>query len=71
LNLYGTQVSDAGLQQLRGLKHLRKVYVWQTQCTPEGINALRLAFSPLEVVGALELKPVVVEEPKAEEPKAE
>ncbi|MGE0377210.1 MAG: hypothetical protein AB7Q45_17505, partial [Planctomycetaceae bacterium] len=55
----------------RGLKSLKKVYVWQTQCTPEGMNKLKLAFSPLEVVGALELKPAVVEEPKAEEPKAE
>ncbi len=71
LNVYGTKVSDAGLQHLHGLKNLKKVYVWQTECTPEGINALILAFSPLEVVGALELKPVVVEEPKAEEAKKE
>ena len=30
LNLYGTTVTDAALEPLRGLKHLGKLYLWKT-----------------------------------------
>lgn len=73
LNVYGTKVTDAGLKHLYGLKNLRHLYVWQTECTPEGIMKLVAKFSPLEVVGALELTPAEVpaEEPAAEEEKTD
>jgi len=70
LNLYSTKVTDAGLQHLHGLKSLKRLYVWQTECTPAGIMALRVKFSPLEVVGALELKPVEEEAPAEAEEEA-
>ena len=31
LNLFGTGITDAGLAHLKGLKNLRKLYLWQTK----------------------------------------
>jgi hypothetical protein len=49
LNLYGTQVSDEGIQQLKSLKNLRKLYLWQTRATEEGVARLQEAMPQLEV----------------------
>jgi uncharacterized membrane protein len=34
LNLYGTQLSDTGLEMLQKLPRLRQLYLWQTKVTP-------------------------------------
>jgi hypothetical protein len=36
LNLYGTEVSDAGLEHLAGLPNLRRLYAWETGISREG-----------------------------------
>ena len=53
LNLYGTNITDAGLTQLTGLQHLRKIYLWQTKTTEAGITALKKAMPNLEVIGGI------------------
>ena len=49
LNLYGTQVTDAGLGELEGLKNLRAIYLWQTKVTPEGVESLKKALPQCEI----------------------
>ena len=76
LNLYGTKVTDAGLEQLKNLKNLKKVYVWQSAVTAEGMQKMRDAIPGCEVIGEVKLVVPVVEEPKSadampEEPKTE
>ncbi len=64
LNVYSTKVSDAGLEHLKGLKNLKKLYVWQSQVTPEGMDSLSKAVAGIEVVGEIKLAAKVVEVPK-------
>jgi len=49
LNLYGTAIGDAGLEQLTGLKSLRNLYVWQTKVTDEGIKKLKQALPSVNI----------------------
>jgi hypothetical protein len=49
LNLYGTQVTDEGIQQLSSLKNLKTLYLWKTGVTPEGAARLQNALPQLEV----------------------
>ena len=49
LNLYGTNISDTGLQELTDLKNLKKIYLWRTKVTEEGIPQLRAARPELEI----------------------
>lgn len=41
LNLYGTEVTDAGLSYLYGINSLRSLYLWQTHVTIEGAELFR------------------------------
>ena len=50
LNLYGTQVTDAGLMKLKGLGNLKKVYLWQSKATADGAKALKVELPSLEVI---------------------
>ena len=70
LNLYGTAVTDAGLEQLKGLKHLRSLYLWQTKVTPEGVKALQAALPGCDINTGAELT-IVPPAEKKEEKKAE
>ena len=38
LNLYKTKITDKTLEQLSGLKNLRRLYVWQTAVTDAGVG---------------------------------
>ena len=40
LNLYSTQVSDAGLEELKKLTSLKKIYLWSSQVTADGAREL-------------------------------
>jgi hypothetical protein len=44
LNLYGTDISDASIENLRKLKKLEKVFLWQTKVTSTGAESLRKNF---------------------------
>ena len=57
LNLYGTKVSDAGLDPLKNLKKLKKLYLWQTQVTEAGVQKLKESLPDLEVVLGVDLAP--------------
>ena len=43
LNLVGSAIGDAGLEVLRQLPALKRVYLWQSKATAEGVAALRRA----------------------------
>jgi hypothetical protein len=43
LNVFGTDVSDAGLANLADVTSLRSVYAWRTRVTEEGAGVLRSA----------------------------
>jgi len=49
-NLYGTAVTDAGLDQLSALTKLKHLYVWQTKVTDAGAGKLKQAVPGVEVV---------------------
>ena len=49
LNLYGTAVTDNGLDALSSLKQLRALYVWETRVTPGGISRLQSALPRLTI----------------------
>ena len=49
MNLYGTQVTDAGLAHLKGLQKLKHLYLWQSNVTPAGAETLAKANPELEV----------------------
>jgi hypothetical protein len=67
LNLYGTKVTDAGLEHLKGMKFLRNVYVWQTKVTEAGAKKLKAALPNVDVSTGWDLSAM----PKKEEPKKE
>jgi hypothetical protein len=77
--LYGTKVSDAGLEQLLPLKKLKKLYVWQSQVTKSGIESLGQKMPDLEITGEIEMSPPATtpdapppdaKMPSSEEPKS-
>jgi hypothetical protein len=41
LNLSSTQVTDAGLRDLRKLTSLQHLYLWKSRITNDGVAALR------------------------------
>jgi Leucine-rich repeat (LRR) protein len=49
LNLYGTQVSDAGLKHLHSLKNLKAIYLWQSEASAKGAKALEQALPDAKV----------------------
>ena len=69
LNLYGTQVDDEGLEVLKNLPRLQKLYLWQSAATTEGIaklvaNKPRLAVHAgvdRSLFGDAQLKPPIIE----------
>jgi hypothetical protein len=72
LNLYGTKVTDAGLSHLKSLAKLRRLYVWQTQVTAAGADALKAALPELQVnLGAELAAPPPAEESEEAKPDAD
>ena len=55
LNLFGTKITDKGITELSGLKNLRKLYVWQTGVSKEGIHQLLKSLPELEVYTGVEI----------------
>ena len=43
-------MTDAGLEHLKGLKNLKKLYVWQTPVTDAGVAKLKEALPTVTVV---------------------
>jgi hypothetical protein len=50
INLFGTEVSDAGLASLAGIKTLRNVYLYETKVTDAGVAKLKTALPQAQVV---------------------
>ena len=51
LNLYGTRVTNAGpAKHIKGLKKLKKLYLWDSQVTVEGVEQLRQQMPDVEIV---------------------
>jgi len=50
LNIYGTAVTDAGLEKLNDMKTLESLYLWQTKTTPEGIEKLKASLPNCKIV---------------------
>ncbi|MFP6900231.1 MAG: hypothetical protein VCA36_04775, partial [Opitutales bacterium] len=46
---YSTKVTDKGLEHLVGLKKLRRLYLWQSEVTDEGVDKLQKALPGLNV----------------------
>ena len=42
--MYGTNISDASIENFRKLKRLEKIFLWQTKVTPNGAESLRKNF---------------------------
>lgn len=49
LNLYGTQIGDNGLERLELLQKLNRIYLWNTQVTPEKVENLKSKYPDLEI----------------------
>jgi hypothetical protein len=49
LNLLGTQITDAGIQNLASMKSLKKIYLWQTKITLQGAEKLQKALPNLVI----------------------
>ena len=49
INLYGTEVNDAGLAHLAKLKTLKNVYLFQSKATEAGAKKLAAAIPGLKV----------------------
>ena len=41
LNLWGTQITDAGLLELSELKNLTTLHIWKVQITDAGVQELK------------------------------
>jgi hypothetical protein len=50
LDLSNTQVTDAGLEHLRGRTNLRRLHLVNTQVTPEGVKRLQEALPKCEIL---------------------
>jgi hypothetical protein len=50
LELYDTQITDAGLETLKGLKHLRRLDIRKTKVTSAGVEDLHRALPGAEIV---------------------
>jgi ABC-type proline/glycine betaine transport system substrate-binding protein len=72
LNLYNTQVSDAGLDQLKTLTNLSHLYLWGSKATADGAEKLRKLLPEASINIGEELKQMakVEEEKKESESKA-
>jgi len=53
LNIYGTKITDQGLDYLSNMASLKQLFIWQTQTTAAGINRLKSALPDIEVVSGL------------------
>ena len=49
LNLYGTPITDANIRELTGLKHLARLYLWQTKVSYDAAMSLEKDIPGLEV----------------------
>lgn len=58
LNLFGTQLTDTGLNDLN-LPVLKKLYVGDTRVTQQGIEQFKHGFPEIEIYGSVDLKAVL------------
>jgi hypothetical protein len=49
LNLVNTHISNAGLETLKEIKSLKKVYLWQSKVNLVGVESLRKALPNCEI----------------------
>jgi hypothetical protein len=49
--LYKTKISDICVPELSQLKSLKKLFIWQTAMTDDGIAQLKAAVPEVEVIG--------------------
>ena len=72
LNLYGTQVTDAGLLKLKGLVGLKTIYLWNSQVTPGGAEALQKELPGLTAnLGSIAVEEAPKPAPEAPKPAPE
>jgi hypothetical protein len=64
-------VSDAGLEQLKGLTNLRKLYLWQTKATSNGVTNLQKTLPNLDINTGWDLSTLVKKPEKEAEKKEE
>src|SRR6185436_534077 len=69
LNLYGTKVTDSGLDQLKNMKFLRSLYVWQTKVTDAGVKKLKAALPNVEISTGWDVTAIAKKDDKAAEKK--
>jgi len=50
VNLYGTRVTDAGVEKLKSLPKLKRLYLWQTDVSEGAIGKLKEALPGLEII---------------------
>jgi PleD family two-component response regulator len=50
LNLYGTQVTDAAIDDIAAIQGLAKVFIWQSQITIDGVAALKEKRPELKII---------------------
>ena len=55
LNLYGTAVTDASFEVIKSFPALKRLYLWQTEVTVDGVETLRSARQHLDVNVGFEL----------------
>jgi len=54
LNMYGTQITDASIPIIAKMKSLRRIYLWQTEVSPAGMQQLETALPNLKIIGGLQ-----------------
>ena len=60
---------DAGLDHLKGLKHLRNLYVWQSKVTDAGVKKLKTALPNVDISTGWDVNAFAKKEDKPEETK--
>ena len=57
-------MTDAGLDHLKGLTHLKNLYVWQSKVTEAGVANLKKALPKLDISTGWEIEALVKKQDK-------